>query len=145
VAEATGNTGSWRKSHADGHNISVMRKTGWILAIAVLLSTGGLGLINGVDEVATAETSLQRSVSIAVIGYGVLGVIAAVALMRRQRWSMILSVGWTMCVIYAATVSSFAYHDPSIAEPGTRAGIAGAFLGTLLLGALIVWAARAST
>lgn len=107
--------------------------------------TGVLGLLNGPRELGSAETALQRSVSIGVTLYGVFGIVATVGLWRRRPWSVRASVAWALVTCYVATVASFAFSDPAFARDETKAGVIGAFVGTLLLGALVVWAARVAT
>jgi len=122
-----------------------MRKAAWVLAILLVLATGVLGLINGIGEMGSAQTPLQQSVTVGVLLYGCLGVIAAVGLFRRKRWSVMVSALWALIVTYVATVASFAYSDPTFSRRETLAGVAGACIATALIGALVVWAARSAT
>lgn len=104
--------------------------------------TGCLGLLNGPRELGSATTALQQSVSVGVTLYGVLGVLAFIGLWRRRPWSVTVAAAWALAVCYVATVASFAFSDPAFEDEGTTAGVIGACVSTLMLGALVVWAAR---
>jgi hypothetical protein len=122
-----------------------MRKAAWIVAMVLTGITGCMGLLNGPRELGSATTPLQQSVSIGVTLYGVLGVLAAIGLWRRRPWSVTVATAWALVVCYVATVASFAFSDPGFEQQGTTAGVIGACVSTLLIGALVVWAARVST
>ena len=117
------------------------RKAAWIVAILLLLNTGGLGLYNGVTELADARTPLQRSVTIGVLLYGVLGLSAAAALIVRHRWAVPLSIGWAIVVTYVASMASLAYGGPDV----SLAAVVGGGLGAALIGVFVVWCARMVT
>jgi hypothetical protein len=120
-----------------------MRLAARYLAIAVLLVTAFLGLMNGLREWSDSGTALQRSVHGAVILYGVLGAVAAAGLLGRRRWSVAASIGWAAATTYAASVASFAWSDPR--AEGVIAGVIAAFVSTAIIGLLVVWVARSST
>jgi len=122
-----------------------MRKAAWIIAVILLFGIGVIGITNGVRELTDSHSSLQRSVNIAVLLYGVIGVAAAFGLARRRPWSVRLSIAWAVLVTYAATVASFAYSDPTFSHSGTLSGTIAAALSTALIGAGIVWVARDAT
>jgi hypothetical protein len=122
-----------------------MRKVGWVLAIAVLLLTGIVGLLNGVRELGDVHSRLQRSVTSAVLLYGIWGTAAAVGLALRRPWSIRASTAWAVFVTYAATVASFAYSDPTFSQGSTIGGTIAAGVSTALLGAVVIWAARVNT
>ena len=117
------------------------RKAAWIVAILLLLNTGGLGLYNGVSELADARTTLQRSVTIGVLTYGVLGLSAAAALIVRHRWAVPLSIGWAIVVTYVASTAALAYGGP---DESVTAAVGGG-LGAALIGIFVVWCARMVT
>ena len=56
------------------------REIAWVLSLLLLFGTGALGLSNGVRELANTLTPLQRSVSIGVLVYGVLGAVGGLLL-----------------------------------------------------------------
>jgi hypothetical protein len=122
-----------------------MKKAGWILAIVLLLATGFLGLYNGIRDRGQGLTALQHSVTIAVLLYGVLGFTGAFGLLRRRRWSVGVALAWAAVVTYTGTVASFAFHDPTFAEPGTLTAVLGSFLGSGVASALVVWGAHVAT
>lgn len=122
-----------------------MRKAAWVLTIVLLLGTGALGLYNGVTELTQGATALQRSVTIAVLLYGVFGLVGGVGLGLRRRWSLTVAAAWAVAVVYAASVASFAFHDPTFSQSGTTAGVIGACVATALIGALVVWSTRSVT
>jgi len=145
VARASEIEARWRKSHAGGHNSNDMRKVAWTIAAILLFATGVIGVMNGIRELGDTHSRLQRSVNVAVLLYGVLGIAAGIGLVRRRHWCVPLSIGWALTVTYAATVASFAYSDPTFSNGGTIAGTVMAGLSTALIGGAIVWAARSAT
>ena len=114
------------------------RKAAWIVAILLLLNTGVLGLYNGLGELSEARTPLQRSVTLGVLIYGVLGLAAALALFVRHRWSVPLSIAWGVVITYVASAAAPAYAGDDATVGGAIAGGVGAGL----IGALVVWCAR---
>ena len=117
------------------------RKVAWILSILLLLNTGLLGLYDGARELGDAHTPLQRSVTLGVLTYGILGTAAAIALIARHRSALWLSVGWAIVVSYVATAASIAYGGADVPIGGAIAGGAGA----ALIGACVLWCARTVT
>jgi hypothetical protein len=84
--------------------------------------------------------SLQRSVSIGVLVYGVLGVVAGVALASRHPSSAWLAAMWVVAVTYVASVAAVAYAGADASVVGAVAsGIASA-----LIAAGVIWTARES-
>ena len=122
-----------------------MRKVWWVLAIAVLLVTGFVGLLNGVRELGDVHSRLQLTVTLAVLLYGLSGTAAGVGLALRRAWSVRAATAWAVFVTYAATVASFAYHDPTFSQTATITGTVAACVSTALIGAGVVWAARVAT
>ena len=116
----------------------------WV-AVALLLATGVLGIKDGVSDWNNPVTALQRTVTLGVLVYGVLGIVGAIALIRQRRWSVAVSAVWGVVLTYVASVASFAFSDPSLSQQGTLGGVLGAFLATALIGALVVWIAHRST
>jgi hypothetical protein len=117
------------------------RKAAWILSILVLANTGLLGLYNGVSELADAQTPLQRSVTIGVLLYGVLGLAALVALIVRHAAAIWLAVGWAIVVTYVASTAAIAYAGDDASVGGAIAAGGGA----ALIGLGVVWCARMIT
>jgi hypothetical protein len=122
-----------------------MRTANRVVVIILLLGTGAVGLYSGATEIGSVMTTLQRSVSIAVILYGVCGLAGAIALALRRPVAVPLAIGWSAGTIYAATVSSFAFSDPTFSKDGTMTGVSMAALGTMAIAAWVVWATRRAT
>ncbi len=117
------------------------RKVGWALSLLMLFATGALGLYNGLRELAYTLTPLQRSVSIGVLAYGVLGVAAGVAMAARHRSSVWLAATWGAVITYVGAFAAIAYVGANASVIGAVAsGIASA-----LIAAGVIWSARAST
>src|SRR5690349_148581 len=117
------------------------RKSAWIVSILLLLNTGGIGVYNGITELPEAGTALQKSVTIGVLIYGLLGLIAALALVLRRRSAVWLTVGWSVVITYVASTAALAYGGNDASVGGAVAG----GLGAALIGALVVWCARVVT
>lgn len=112
-----------------------------MLAVLVLLGTGVVGLRDGLSELGAGATVLQNSVSGAVLIYGIFGLIAGIGVLARKRWGVFAVYPWAAGAVYAATVASFAFSDPTFAKNGTIAGVASAFVASLLIGWWAIWAA----
>lgn len=121
-----------------------MRKAARWIAIVLLGLTGVLGLMNAATEVSDATTKLQSSVTFAVALYGVFGLLGAVGLIRRRPWSVTVAAAWTLAIMYAGSVASFAFHDPTFQQKGTLAGVLASGIFCALIGGFVIWAARAS-
>jgi hypothetical protein len=119
-----------------------MRKANWILATIVLLGTGVVGLINGPSDLPSAGSLLQRSVAIAVIVYGICGLAGGLALALRKRAAIPLAVGWSAGVVWAATIASFAFHDPTFSQGSTVVGVSSTAIATMAICAWMIWSAR---
>jgi hypothetical protein len=121
--------------------MSRARRLGQTLSLAMLFVTGALGLFNGLREVTFTLTPLQRAVSIGVLIYGVLGVVAGVALAMRHRSSVWLTALWGVAITYVASFAAVAYAGPEASATGAVAsGMASA-----LLAAGVIWSAWVST
>jgi hypothetical protein len=114
------------------------RKAAWIVAILLLLNTGVLGVYSGLGELSEAHTALQRSVTMGVLIYGVLGLAAALALLVRHRWSIPLSIAWGVVITYVAAAAAPAYAGDDATIGGTIAG----GIGAGLIAVFVVWCAR---
>ncbi|HJQ19490.1 MAG TPA: hypothetical protein VJ867_04005 [Gemmatimonadaceae bacterium] len=123
---------------ADRHRI--WRRVVWIASALVLAGTGVIGLQNVFEEWSTAATLGQRSVQVAVALYGICGLVAAIGLVARKRWSVPVATAWAVATTYAATMAVIAYGGPD----ANVIGIVSACLGAALIGALIVWGTRYS-
>jgi hypothetical protein len=122
-----------------------MRKFTWVVAIALLLLTGFVGIKNGIAEWNQPTSLLQRTVTIGVALYGILGLSGGIGLALRRSWSAGVAVAWAVVITYVATVASFAFHDPSFSQSGTLTGTLAAGIVTALIGWFVVWTARVAT
>jgi len=115
------------------------RKVGRALSLLVLLATGATGLYNGVQDLPGARTTLQYSVTVGVLLYGVLGLAAGAAMATGHPSSIWLVAQWGVVVTYVASTAALAY-----APDATVAGAVGGGLGAALIAAGVMWTVRAS-
>ena len=90
---------------------TIGRTTAWIVSLVVLLVIGSIGVYNGVTEWRQGTTAWQHSVNIGVLLYGVLGLVSAYGLLRRQRWALRTVIVWAVAVTYVPGVAILAYAD----------------------------------
>jgi hypothetical protein len=74
--------------------------------------------------------------------YGVFGLAAGIALAFRRRASVPLAVVWSASTVYAATIASFAWSDPTFSRGGTVMGVSSAAVATIAISAWVIWSAR---
>jgi hypothetical protein len=117
------------------------RKIGWALSLLLLFGTGALGLFSGVRELSVADTSLQYSVTVGVLLYGIVGVAAGAAMAAEHPSSVWLAAIWGVIVTYVASTAALAYAGAG----ATMRGAVASGLATALIAAGVVWSARAST
>ena len=117
------------------------RRIAWVLLFAVLGLTGTLGLYNGVSEWGDARTGLQRSVTLAVLVYGVAGLASTYGLVLRKRWSVWTTFVWGTGAAYAGTVAAVAYGG----EDASSVGVVAAGFSSLLIVAATIWGVRVAT
>jgi hypothetical protein len=117
------------------------RRIAWVLILAMLGVTGTLGLYNGVSEWGDARTGLQRSVTAAVLLYGVAGLVSTYGLVLRRRWSVWAAVVWGVGAAYAGTVAAVAYGG----QDATAVGVLAAGIASVLLVAATIWGVRVAT
>ena len=117
----------------------MLRKIFWFLTVAVLLCTGALGIYNGVMD-HPGPALLQKSVTIAVVLYGVFGISGAIGMIARRRWSVWLVTAWGICIIYAASVAVIAYAGTD----ATATGALAAGVSAAVIAIAVIWSARAA-
>jgi hypothetical protein len=111
-----------------------------IVAVLFLGITGLVGIYNAFDEWANPYSPFQRIVYAGVVVYGVLGLLAAYGVIRRRSWSRHLVMGWALAITFVSGTAAIAYGGPDVTPvAGVAAGAGGA-----LIGAFVVWAARAA-
>jgi hypothetical protein len=121
--------------------MSRRRRVGLVLAIATLFVSGALGLLNGVRELSQTLTPLQRSVSIGVLVYGIAGVAGGIALVARHPSAIWLAAIWGVAVTYVSSLAAIAYAGAD----ATLVGAIAAGIGSALIAAAVIWAARLAT
>ena len=121
--------------------LTIRRILPWILAAALLLIISVLGINNGIDELSSTDepTVLQRSVSIASLIYGLVGLAAGAGVLLRRRWGYFLSIVWGVVITYTGGMASHAYGATS--APITSI----ATLATAVIAGFIVWLANMAT
>lgn len=117
------------------------RKIAWIVSLALLLFTGVVGIYNGFTEWGEGRGALQHSVTIAVLLYGIFGLISAYGLIRRRRWSLRTVVAWIIPVTYAPGVAVMAYAE----EDALLGSAIAACAGSLLIALGVLWTTNVMT
>ncbi|HEX6048498.1 MAG TPA: hypothetical protein VFZ21_04495 [Gemmatimonadaceae bacterium] len=107
-----------------------------VVALALLLFTGGVGVYNGLNEWRDVTNGLQAVVTGGVFGYGVLGLASVAAALRRWPATRGLVAAWGADVTMVATLAPLAYGGPDVPLGGTLAGGA----ATALIAAGVWWA-----
>jgi len=115
--------------------IAWLRLSALILAFGVLAGTGLFGVYGAFDEWRGAQTIMQKSVTAAEGVYGILGLIAALGLIQRRKWSVRWAIGWGVAATYAGSVAVTAYGD----APDKVTATLGAFAMCLVVAAIVVW------
>lgn len=98
------------------------RRLARVLALALLLISGGIGLRDGLTDWSGVTNGLQAIVTGGVLAYGVLGLAAALAVLRRWRSAGWLVALWGVDVTMVATLSPIAYGGPYVPLAGALAG-----------------------
>jgi hypothetical protein len=117
------------------------RKIAWVLSLAVLVVTGVLGVYNGLTEWEDGRTPMQRSVTVGVLLYGILGLITALGLFRRRRWSVGTAIAWAVAVIYVPGVAVMAYGG----EGAIMSSAIAASASSAVIAMGVVWTAHLLT
>jgi uncharacterized membrane protein len=112
-----------------------------MLSAIVLFFSGAIGLYNGLRELGYVFTPFQRSVSTGVLLYGVVGMVAGVALVMRHPSSVWLAAAWGVLVTFVASTAALAYAGSDATVIGAVAG----GMATGLIAAAVVWSARVSS
>ena len=117
------------------------RKIAWILSLALLLFTGCVGLYNGLTEWREGGTTMQQSVTAGVFLYGILGLVTALGLFRRRRWSVGTAIPWALAVAYVPGVAVMAYGE----EDAILSSAIAASVGSLVIALGVVWTTHVMT
>jgi hypothetical protein len=117
------------------------QRIGWWLTLLTLVLTGVLGVVNGSLDLGEAQTPLQRTVTIGVLVYGVVGLAATAALLARRRVAVWLAAFWGVVATYVASTAALAYAGGD----ATIGGAVASGVATALIAVGVVWGARAAT
>ena len=113
------------------------RRTIWFVApFVMLLLCAALGLRNGPRELRIAASNGQQLAAYCELGYGVLGLLAALALYYRHKVAMLLMVGWATLITITGALAPVVWGGASI-----PIGILSA-LGTAAIATLVLQLAR---
>ena len=82
--------------------------------------------------------------TLGVLLYGVLGLITAYGLFRRERWALGPAIGWAIAVTYVAGVAVMAYGGEDAILGSAIAAIA-ASAGSALIALGVIWTVRTTT
>ena len=98
------------------------RRVARVLALALLLVSGGIGLRDGLTDWSGVTNTPQAMVIGGVLAYGVLGLAAALAVVRRWRSAGWLVALWGIDVTMVATLAPLAFGGPDVPLAGALAG-----------------------
>lgn len=115
-----------------------------LLSAAMLFVVGVLGTINGVTEWSDPglSTFWRRSVVVASLIYGILGLIAGVGVLLRRRWSVPVAMMWGVVASYCGTIATIAWAE--VGQPVVRSALA-ALVASMLLVGFVVWVTHVAT
>lgn len=116
-------------------------KIAWVLSLALLLFTGGVGVYSGLTEWGEGQTPMQHSVPVGVLLYGILGLVTAYGLFRRRRWSVATSIAWAVPITYIPGVAIMAYGG----EDAILGSAIAASVSSALIALAVVWTATVTT
>ena len=117
------------------------RKVAWVVSLCVLSVLGCLGVYNGLNEWGEGRTPFQHSVTVGVLLYGVLGLITAYGLFRRERWTIWPAIGWAIAVSYVPGAAVMAYGG----EDAILVSAIAASAGSALIALGVIWTVKVST
>ena len=113
-----------------------------VVALALLVFTGGAGVYNGANERSDIGTALQAVVTGGVLAYGAFGLAAVAALARGWPSASWLVSAWGLSVTMVATLAPIAYGGPDASVAGALSGgVATALLAVAVWWATIRWSA----
>jgi hypothetical membrane protein len=113
----------------------VGKNIAWAISLLLLFFTGFVGIYNAANEWHDAATPLQRSVTVGVFLYGILGLVTAYGLIRRRRWSLRTAIGWGLCVTYVPGVAVLAYGG----DDAFLGSAIAASVGAALIASFVIW------
>jgi len=116
-----------------------LRYIALVLSLLLLAVTGALGIYNGITEWGDGTTPWQRSVTMGVLVYGVLGLVSAYGLLRRRRWALRTVIAWAVVITYVPGVAVMADGD------GTLGSAIAASVSTALIALGVLWTTNVMT
>jgi hypothetical protein len=117
------------------------KKVAWVSSLVLLFFTGVVGVYNGVSEWGEAHTPAEHSVTVGVLLYGILGLVTALGLIQRRRWSVGTAIAWAVPVTYVPGVAVMVYGD----EGAIMSSAIAASAGSALIALAVVWTAHVMT
>lgn len=113
------------------------RRTIWFVApFVMLLLCGALGFRNGPQEMRIAATKGQQFAAYCEVGYGALGLLAALALYQGHKAAMFLMVGWATFLTLTGALAPVVWGGAPV-----KFGILSA-LGTAAIATVVLQLAR---
>jgi hypothetical protein len=109
-----------------------------VIATALLLGTGFIGLYNGTTVWGDAVSPSERAVTTGVFLYGLLGVAAGVGVLLKRGWS------YKVALVWGAVVTAVAGGAVGVYGEGSAGAVAAAAIATLAIAALTVSLVRYS-
>lgn len=109
------------------------QKLRWLLAVLALLALSATSCIGYTDELRSMRTLGQEICAASQLVYGVLGLMAAGALLWRPRWSRRLLYPWAAAMTLTGLTAPVAWGDGSWAA-GVFGGVVTAAIASLVIG-----------
>ena len=109
------------------------RRSRWALSAIALLVFSAVGIWNGWDEWPGAETTEQKLASLTEVGYGVLGLIGALAVYWGWAGTRLVLWIWTLCLGVTAGLAPVVWGGSPL-WAGILAGV-----GAGLVGIAVIW------
>lgn len=114
-------------------NPALDRRTIWFVApFVMLLLCAALGLRNGPQELRLAVSKGQQLAAYFELGYGVLALLAALALYHRHQATMFLMVGWATLITITGAMAPVVWGGAPL-KIGILSAVGTAAIATLVL------------
>lgn len=112
------------------------RRSRWVFLAIALLILSGVGIWNGWDEWPGAETGAQKLATLTEVGYGILGLIGALAVYLASPGARVLLWIWALCVGITAGLAPVVWGG-SPAWTGVLAGLSAG-----LIAIAVIWMSK---
>jgi hypothetical protein len=113
----------------------MIARLGRALVIGVLILASLLGVRSGFDDLAVAQTALQKAVTYGGFVHGLLGLAAAAGVVAGKRWALPISAIWGLAVVLVASGATVGYGGVDVLSVATFASLG----GSALIAGLVVW------